>query len=322
MATFQDSQNNVDLIRAVPGNGYCVDCNAEKPEWASINLGVLMCLQCSGVHRSLGTHISKVRSLDLDVECWKGDLLEFMCSVGNKAFNKIWEYNVGNHILRPQHFADEDFVRQQFIRRKYDQKLFMPLSVIEPSNAKLWMRMGSVTKYGGKEHSLIHKWQKRVFNITPERVLTYSKSPDSPVLGSIDLTAPMQQFPSFDDGQLSKGEGYVFTLNTPMEGEHLGRKFVFRCDSELERLQWVESIRAAIDSSAALTCLPFTYTCLDDDLSPLETEIKSLIRSEYNTLSKLESKNDLILKEMELYFKFPQDTVWLPRCESLFETAF
>ncbi|KXJ80801.1 hypothetical protein RP20_CCG023446 [Aedes albopictus] len=50
----------------VPGNGYCVDCDSPNPEWASLNLGVLMCIECSGVHRNLGSHISKVRSLGLD----------------------------------------------------------------------------------------------------------------------------------------------------------------------------------------------------------------------------------------------------------------
>lgn len=50
----------------VPGNGFCVDCDAPGPEWASLNLGVLMCIECSGIHRNLGSHISKVRSLGLD----------------------------------------------------------------------------------------------------------------------------------------------------------------------------------------------------------------------------------------------------------------
>lgn len=53
-------------IKAVPGNGICADCGAADPEWASISLGILVCIQCSGVHRSLGVHISKVRSLRLD----------------------------------------------------------------------------------------------------------------------------------------------------------------------------------------------------------------------------------------------------------------
>lgn len=53
-------------IRAAPGNGVCADCGTADPEWASISLGILVCIQCSGVHRSLGVHISKVRSLRLD----------------------------------------------------------------------------------------------------------------------------------------------------------------------------------------------------------------------------------------------------------------
>jgi hypothetical protein len=47
-------------------NCICADCGAEDPDWASINLGILICIQCSGIHRSLGVHISKVRSLTLD----------------------------------------------------------------------------------------------------------------------------------------------------------------------------------------------------------------------------------------------------------------
>ena len=53
-------------IQGRPGNDFCADCNATKPEWASLNLGCLLCINCSGVHRNLGAHISKVRSLGLD----------------------------------------------------------------------------------------------------------------------------------------------------------------------------------------------------------------------------------------------------------------
>lgn len=58
---------SMQMIRnRVPGNGFCVDCDAPTPEWASLNLGILMCIECSGIHRNLGSHISKVRSLGLD----------------------------------------------------------------------------------------------------------------------------------------------------------------------------------------------------------------------------------------------------------------
>ena len=50
----------------VPGNSACADCGNFKPTWASINLGVTLCIECSGIHRGLGVHISKVRSITLD----------------------------------------------------------------------------------------------------------------------------------------------------------------------------------------------------------------------------------------------------------------
>jgi hypothetical protein len=64
-----------------------VDCSEPNPEWASINLGVLMCLRCSGAHRSLGTHVSQVRSLKLD-NCWEDkDTMLRMLAEGNDKLN-------------------------------------------------------------------------------------------------------------------------------------------------------------------------------------------------------------------------------------------
>ena len=64
----------------VPGNDKCADCGSKKPKWASINLGIMLCIECSGIHRSLGVHISKVRSVTLDD--WDMDLQKvcvFVC---------------------------------------------------------------------------------------------------------------------------------------------------------------------------------------------------------------------------------------------------
>uniref|UniRef100_H3AD99 Arf-GAP with coiled-coil, ANK repeat and PH domain-containing protein n=1 Tax=Latimeria chalumnae TaxID=7897 RepID=H3AD99_LATCH len=64
----------LDQVQRIPGNAQCCDCNEPTPDWASINLGITLCIECSGIHRSLGVHFSKVRSLTLD--SWEPELIK------------------------------------------------------------------------------------------------------------------------------------------------------------------------------------------------------------------------------------------------------
>ncbi|KAI7867680.1 hypothetical protein BDF14DRAFT_1684770, partial [Spinellus fusiger] len=54
-----------DLLK-VPGNDYCADCTAKNPRWVSYSLGVFLCVRCAGLHRKMGTHISKIKSMTMD----------------------------------------------------------------------------------------------------------------------------------------------------------------------------------------------------------------------------------------------------------------
>ncbi|KRY51399.1 Centaurin-gamma-1A, partial [Trichinella britovi] len=111
----------VQALKKVPGNDHCADCNAPNPDWASLNLGTLICIQCSGIHRNLGTHISKVRSLDLDE--WAVEHIRVMQALGNDLVNRIWEYDTGNKVKPLPNSTRE--VKEQWIRAKYETKEFL-----------------------------------------------------------------------------------------------------------------------------------------------------------------------------------------------------
>uniref|UniRef100_UPI0037E8A319 arf-GAP with GTPase, ANK repeat and PH domain-containing protein 1-like n=1 Tax=Semicossyphus pulcher TaxID=241346 RepID=UPI0037E8A319 len=111
----------LQAIRNAKGNNFCVDCDAPNPTWASLNLGALICIECSGIHRNLGTHLSRVRSLDLDD--LPRELTLVLSAIGNHMVNSIWEARtLGRRKPAPDATREE---RESWIRAKYEQKLFV-----------------------------------------------------------------------------------------------------------------------------------------------------------------------------------------------------
>ena len=111
------------------GNRWCVDCNSEsKVEWVSINLAIILCIECSGIHRSLGTHISKIRSLTLDTQSFTTDIVECLLQVGNRISNMVWESKLPLDIKPHGQTATRD-QRLRFITAKYvDRAYITPIS--------------------------------------------------------------------------------------------------------------------------------------------------------------------------------------------------
>ncbi|XP_071998273.1 stromal membrane-associated protein 1 isoform X2 [Engystomops pustulosus] len=102
-------------------NKYCADCEAKGPRWASWNLGVFICIRCAGIHRNLGVHISRVKSVNLDQ--WTPEQIQCMQDMGNTKARILYEANLPENFRRPQTDQSvEFFIRDKYERKKYYDK--------------------------------------------------------------------------------------------------------------------------------------------------------------------------------------------------------
>ncbi|XP_042560499.1 arf-GAP with coiled-coil, ANK repeat and PH domain-containing protein 2 isoform X5 [Clupea harengus] len=133
-------ESALQRVLAIPGNETCADCGQPEPRWASINLGITLCIECSGIHRSLGVHNSKVRSLTLD--SWEPELLKLMCELGNGVINQIYEARREEMGSRKPQPADPRQEIEAYIRAKYIERKF----VLKPSAMEQRAKVISLSK--------------------------------------------------------------------------------------------------------------------------------------------------------------------------------
>ncbi|XAR53204.1 hypothetical protein NMG60_11021657 [Bertholletia excelsa] len=171
------------ILREIPGNDLCAECSAPEPDWASLNLGILMCIKCSGVHRNLGVHISKVRSITLDVKVWEPTILDLFQILGNAYCNSIWEelllkdntVNESSAFLSVVKPSPNDAIQQKekYIQAKYVDKLLVnkeaTVSIIPSQAACIWkaVEKGNVRDV----YRLIVTADMNLMNITYDEVV-------------------------------------------------------------------------------------------------------------------------------------------------------
>ncbi|XP_046437067.1 stromal membrane-associated protein 1-like [Daphnia pulex] len=112
-------------------NKYCVDCDAKGPRWASWNLGIFLCIRCAGIHRNLGVHISRVKSVNLD--SWTPEQVVSLQQMGNSRARAVYEANLPDSFRRPQ----TDSTLESFIRAKYEAKKHIAKEWVCPPPVKV-----------------------------------------------------------------------------------------------------------------------------------------------------------------------------------------
>ncbi|XP_010294011.1 PREDICTED: arf-GAP with SH3 domain, ANK repeat and PH domain-containing protein 1, partial [Phaethon lepturus] len=115
----------IEEVRYMPGNRECCDCLAPDPTWLSINLGILICIKCSGIHREMGVHLSRIQSLSLDKLATSELLLAR--NISNSGFNDIMEANLPSFSLKPTVHSDMAFWKKisisKYVEKKYAKKI-------------------------------------------------------------------------------------------------------------------------------------------------------------------------------------------------------
>lgn len=242
----------LELVKQ-PHNSRCADCGAPEPDWASYKLGIFVCLNCSGVHRSLSSHVKSIR-----LDFWEDKLVEFMKSNGNASAQVYYEKAVPPYYYRPQQ-QDCNVLREQWIRAKYERKEFIGETKYPPLPYTTGFYEGMLWKKG-KENT---QFLKRKFVLSErEFALSYynkedeSKGPKA-VISIKDLNA------TFQPEKIGHPHGLQITYQ---DVDHTRNLYVYH-ESSQEIVTWYIAIRAA-RYAYLKTAYP---TGSDDELVPMIT---------------------------------------------------
>ncbi|XP_011477702.1 stromal membrane-associated protein 1 [Oryzias latipes] len=181
-------------------NKYCADCEAKGPRWASWNLGVFICIRCAGIHRNLGVHISRVKSVNLDQ--WTSEQIQSIQDMGNTKARRLYEANLPDSFRRPQtDQAVEFFIRDKYEKKKYYSKNGLDRSSPKDKKEKEPDRGGKVSSHSKSEES------RPVPKVSPAK-------PAEPPVNLLGLDAPAAVSPN--NGNTSTSQNSDLDIFGPM----------------------------------------------------------------------------------------------------------
>ncbi|XP_035470355.1 arf-GAP with dual PH domain-containing protein 2 isoform X2 [Scophthalmus maximus] len=236
-------RNKKILLQLVkrPDNSWCADCGAPDPDWASYKLGVFVCLNCSGIHRSLS---SQVKSIKLDF--WEDELVEFMKLNGNASSKALYEKAVPPYYYRPQQndfegvlclLLNRSVLREQWIRAKYERMEFKGEIKYPPLSYTTGFYEGLLWKKGKENTQFLKRkfvLSEREFSLTYYNKENESKGPKA-VISIKDLNA------TFQPEKIGHPHGLQITYQ---DADHTRNLYVYH-ESPEEIVTWYNAIRAA-----------------------------------------------------------------------------
>ncbi|XP_043915901.1 stromal membrane-associated protein 2 isoform X1 [Protopterus annectens] len=170
-------------------NKYCADCEAKGPRWASWNIGVFVCIRCAGIHRNLGVHISRVKSVNLDQ--WTEDQIQCIQEMGNAKAKRLYEAYLPENFRRPQ----TDQALETFIREKYDKKKYMNRSIdinaFRKEKDSKWKKVDEPVKEKNVTPIVFEKVKMPQKREEVQQLKISPSKPTEPVIDLLGLDAPV-----------------------------------------------------------------------------------------------------------------------------------
>uniref|UniRef100_A0A669EQY4 ArfGAP with dual PH domains 2 n=1 Tax=Oreochromis niloticus TaxID=8128 RepID=A0A669EQY4_ORENI len=213
----------LELVKQ-PDNSRCADCGEPEPDWASYKLGIFVCLNCSGIHRSLSSHVKSIR-----LDFWEDKLVEVITVLSNTLLLNCECF----HIFTLIH----SILREQWIRAKYERKEFTGETKYPPLPYTTGFYEGILLKKGKDNTQFLKRkfvLSEREFTLSYYNKEDESKGPKA-VISIKDLNA------TFQPEKIGHPNGLQITYQ---DGDHTRNLYVYHERSE-EIVTWYNAIRAA-----------------------------------------------------------------------------